>query len=221
MNINCSKNSLIYNISKFILIIVCTLLIIYFIVYSIYYLTVPCDTPKKFDLNLSNICKNPEKQLEQPSQSFIQRELEREKEVFHLNNQNLTYDQAIEKCKAYNSKLATKAQIIESYNKGAHWCTYGWSDGVRAFYPVQKCLGNDCEKCGEPGINGGYFGQKNLKFGANCYGIKPPNTNIVPNSVLCKISEKGFCELEDNKEACSKSKFDKISPFNTLRWSMY
>ena len=27
--------------------------------------------------------------------------------------------------------------------------------------------------CGNPGINGGYFANPDLKFGVNCYGIKP------------------------------------------------
>ena len=60
-------------------------------------------------------------------------------EVFHISNQDYTYDQAKCKCAAYGAKLATKSQMIDAYNNGASWCDYGWSEGQNAFYPVQQC----------------------------------------------------------------------------------
>ena len=32
--------------------------------------------------------------------------------------------------------------------------------------------------CGRPGINGGYIGNENVKFGINCYGYKPKMTPL-------------------------------------------
>jgi hypothetical protein len=215
MDLNCSRHTLINKISVTILIILLIILFCYLLLYSIYYILTPCDVEKKFNLNISNIC--PVVKYPEPSQSFIQREIELEKEVFHVDNQTLTYDQAREKCRAYNSVLATKEQITEAYNKGANWCSYGWTEGQNAFYPVQKCMQK--QKCGVAGINGGYFAEPNIKFGANCYGIKPADTNIEPKSIYC--TEKQFCEKDTNKEACSKQKNDFISPFNNDKWSMY
>ena len=212
---NYNKYNVIKNIAYTVLSILVFILICYIIIYSVLYIYTPCDTEKKYNLNISNICKinkYPEK-----SQSFIEREIIREKEVFHIKNQNLTFEQAKEKCKAYNSKLATKNQITKSYNKGANWCTYGWSANQEAYYPVQKCLHKS--DCGDPGINGGYFEEKNIKFGANCFGVKPPNKNIEEKSIYC--NDKAFCDQNTNKESCSKSKDDFITPFNKDKWSMY
>ena len=197
------------------LIVLLCVLFLYLALYSVYYMFVPCDTEKKFDLNIFNICK--EQKYPEASQSIVQREIEREKEVFHIDNQNLTYEQAKKKCEAYDSVLATKEQIISAYNKGANWCTYGWTEGNQAYYPVQECIDN--KNCGKPGINGGYFVGKNIKFGANCYGIKPVNKNIVPDSLYCK--ETPFCEKESNRQSCVRDPSDFISPFNKDRWSMY
>ncbi len=60
-------------------------------------------------------------------------------EVFQISNQLYNYEDARCKCESYGAKLATKAQVIDAYNKGAHWCNYGWVDGGEAYYPVQQC----------------------------------------------------------------------------------
>jgi hypothetical protein len=60
-------------------------------------------------------------------------------EVFFISNQTYNYDEAVCKCKGYGGRLATKAELTEAYNKGAHWCDYGWVQGRQAFYPVQSC----------------------------------------------------------------------------------
>jgi hypothetical protein len=214
MSSDCVKYKLINNISKGILTIIVSISIIYIIIYIIYYVFTPCDVKKNLNLNIMNIC--PKKKYKIQSQSLIEREIRDEREVFHIKNQNLTYKQAIEKCAAYNSVLATKNQVIKSYNKGANWCTYGWTEGQTAFYPVQKCMQTDNCKAG---LNGGYFNKPNLKFGANCFGIKPINKNIDLNPTYCK--EKTFCEKEENESSCIRSPDDFISPFNKNKWSLY
>ena len=165
-------------------------------------------------LNITNICKKTD------SQSNFERTLLNEKEVYHIDKQNLTYEQAIKKCEAYGATIANKNQMTEAYNKGAHWCNYGWIEGREAYYPVQKCFEND--NCGEPGLNGGFFEEKDLKFGVNCYGIKPSDKNIVEKPEYCpEEKEKTFCELDENINACTQLENDNIKPFNNDKWSMY
>ena len=60
-------------------------------------------------------------------------------EVFQISNQMYSYDEAKCKCEAYGSRLATKSELTDAYNRGAHWCNYGWVDGGEAYYPVQQC----------------------------------------------------------------------------------
>ena len=75
--------------------------------------------------------------------------------------------------------LANINEVIDSFKKGANWCSYGWSEGQMALFPTQKDFweklqGDSMRKheCGVPGVNGGYFENKNYHFGANCYGEK-------------------------------------------------
>lgn len=70
--------------------------------------------------------------------TYKERKIIDDKEVFHISDQKYTYEQAKCKCNAYNAELADKSQIIKSYNKGANWCSYGWSKGQNAYYPIQK-----------------------------------------------------------------------------------
>ena len=86
-------------------------------------------------------------------------------EVFHISNQDYSYEQSKCKCSSYGARLATKNEITNAYNNGANWCSYGWTEGQNAFYPVQKCyydslmeesgfLENSDKYCGKPGLNG-------------------------------------------------------------------
>ena len=109
-------------------------------------------------------------------------------EVFHIADNQFTYDDAPAVCAAYDSQLATLEQIIDAYNHGAEWCGYGWSAGGMALYPTQKSTWDALQQevdqgkktaCGRPGVNGGYF-DPTSKFGVNCYGIKPQGTIKLP-----------------------------------------
>lgn len=102
------------------------------------------------------------------------------KEVFNVGNNKFTYDDAQYVCQSYGAEIASYDQIEEAYNKGGEWCNYGWSADQMAFFPTQKStwinMQNDPDKknnCGRPGVNGGYMENPNLKFGVNCYGVKP------------------------------------------------
>ena len=70
------------------------------------------------------------------------RKKKRKKEVFNINENIFTYNQAKQVCKSYNSKLATYDQLIQAYKNGGNWCNYGWSDNQMALYPIQKAFYN-------------------------------------------------------------------------------
>lgn len=106
------------------------------------------------------------------------------KEVFNIGNNLYTYDDAQAICKSYDAKLATYDQVEESYNDGAEWCNYGWSEDQMILFPTQKSTWKELQKdskkkhsCGRPGVNGGHMSNPYIKFGVNCYGKKPnPNS---------------------------------------------
>uniref|UniRef100_A0AB39J763 Extracellular Link Domain-Containing Protein n=1 Tax=Florenciella sp. virus SA2 TaxID=3240092 RepID=A0AB39J763_9VIRU len=102
------------------------------------------------------------------------------KEVFHIPDNIFTYDEAKKVCEYYDARLANYDELERSYNNGSNWCSYGWSKDQLALFPTQKSLYNYLKTipghehdCGRPGINGGFFKNKYLKFGVNCYGKKP------------------------------------------------
>jgi Extracellular link domain len=137
-------------------------------------------------------------------------------EVFHISDQVYTFEEAKCKCNSYGATLATEEQLNEAYNKGAHWCSYGWSAGQKALYPIQQCIWKEeGVKCGKPGINGGYFPNGNLRFGINCYGKKPKGTVLKP---------KDTCDSDQDANQCAKPKVqkqggDSIAPFKPTQWS--
>ena len=145
------------------------------------------------------------------------------KEVFHIANQDYTFEQAKCKCESYNAKLATYDQLVDAYNDGAEWCTYGWSSGQKAYYPTQKCnwekkSPEDKLKCGNPGLNGGFFADPYLKFGVNCYGKKPKGKVSKLKEPVCNGGG-NYCELPQNFGASNRLETDEISPFNGEKWN--
>ena len=151
------------------------------------------------------------------------------KEVFNIPGNYYSYDDARLMCKAMNSELATYDQIESAYNKGAEWCNYGWSEGQMALFPIQKKTYDKLQQveghehdCGRPGINGGYFEDSNIKFGVNCYGVKPeinePSEKLMDNMTFFPQSEKDL-EMKEKLDFL-KTKMDDliISPFNVKKW---
>ena len=145
-------------------------------------------------------------------------------EVFHLRDNIYDYEDAKAACKAYNSRLATLNELIDSYKKGANWCSYGWSEGQLALFPTQKDFwmklqnSNKKNECGVPGVNGGYFYNKNYQFGANCYGNKPSaKKNEIINQQLNQREDP--LRLKIDKYASNiKSEKLVVAPFNEYRW---
>ncbi len=145
------------------------------------------------------------------------------KEVFHIANQDYTFEQAKCKCESYNAKLASYDQLVDAYNDGAEWCTYGWSNGQKAYYPTQKCNWEkkgpeEKLKCGNPGLNGGFFADPSLKFGVNCYGKKPKGRVARLKDPVCNGGG-NYCQLPQNFGASNRLETDEISPFNIDKWN--
>jgi len=147
-------------------------------------------------------------------------------EVFHINDQQFTYDEASAVCAAYDSELATLEQIMEAFAGGAEWCSYGWSAGGMALYPTQKDtwkrLQNEVDqgrrtRCGRPGVNGGYFDPSN-KFGVNCFGFKPKG-NFKPPAPVPGADTKKFNEMV--KRFKNMMKAFTLDPYSRHEWSGY
>ena len=232
-----------YNIKRIIitiLIIILIVIIIYLIICVVKYSRTQCYKKKEFmqyiiDFKDSEVCliKNepiPVKPIDPKPKRSITLIPEKKKEVFHLSNQDYTYEQAKCKCESYGATLATKAQITDAYNNGANWCTYGWTDNQSAYYPVQQCEydklqienerlpDNEKKYCGIPGINGGFFPNPGIKFGTNCYGIKPEGQIASAKAPYCPPMN--FCKLEQNFQASNKLDTDNIVSFNNEQWNM-
>ncbi len=216
--------------------IVLVIIILYVLICVYYYYKTSCEDGIKrsffeylIDVKNRNICVAVKKPSAKDFKvSDIQTPLEKE-EVFHINNQDYTYDQAKCKCESYGGKLATREQVIDAYNKGASWCSYGWTNGQYAFYPVQQCDWDKMEEenrelpphkrqhCGKPGVNGGYFSNPYIKFGVNCYGVKPKGQAVVEKKPYCPPMN--FCKMDKNFEASHKLDTDNVVPFSPEKWN--
>jgi hypothetical protein len=142
------------SIGQSILFITLLLLLLYILYYTYQYYSIPCaqkisllhyltnfgvkgfcvgeDTMSKSELSLQEAPLQKKSSLKGAS-------LNLKDEIFQISNQTFTWDEAKCKCESYGARLATKAELTEAYNKGAHWCQYGWLENGEAYYPVQQC----------------------------------------------------------------------------------
>jgi hypothetical protein len=98
-------------------------------------------------------------------------------EVYSVNGQ-FTQLEAQAKCESYGSALASYQQVENAQTAGAGWCSWGWitDDSINTAqisFPVQttdSCYSN------APGVKVRLQGGGSEKYGANCYGVKPPLT---------------------------------------------
>jgi hypothetical protein len=170
--------------------------------------------------------------VDSTSQQLVEKVLPTRKEVFNISENHYTFADAEPLCKALGAELATYDQVKQAWNKGADWCNYGWVKGQAAVYPTQQETfdklqneGTDSQRmaCGQVGINGGYFDNPELRFGINCYGVKPAENkhsieNVMKNNDLPKTPE----ALEfDKKMLAYKAKSGEIAinPFKKDDWS--
>lgn len=153
-------------------------------------------------------------------------------EVFNINDNLYSYSDAQDVCRSYGARLATYDDIEKAYNDGAEWCSYGWSDGQMAYFPTQKSTWQSLQinpryknNCGRPGVNGGYMGNPDLKFGVNCYGVKPKPKQAdldLMNARKQSPMPKSAADLAmEEKLNYWKNQNILINSFNTDKWSEY
>jgi hypothetical protein len=174
----------------------------------------------EIDIKINNIMP-----VEQPLP-----EITYEKQVFHIPDNEYTYDDANAVCKAYGSRLANYDEIEKAYKGGGEWCGYGWSQDQLALYPTQKKTYEKLQKikghkhdCGRPGVNGGFIANKNVRFGANCYGYKP---KITPEERDLMNAQSLYPKTKDELKIMKKIQKWKqklpeilVAPFNRSTWS--
>ena len=146
---------------------------------------------------------------DQPDQPQTNQSQPKGPETYHVQGR-FDYSMAKSVCKAYDATLASLSQIKQAYDKGAEWCDYGWSEDGMVLYPTQEESWKEYQKekkdkCGIPGINGGYNPRKGQRLGVNCYGVKP--SGMMPL----------YASPVENKPNLPKQ--GTISPFNYKAWS--
>ena len=104
-----------------------------------------------------------------------------------------------------------------------------------ALFPTQKSTWDKLQSsdkhkndCGRPGINGGYMANPKLRFGVNCFGIKPEPRQIEKDIMAMKQNQlvpRDQRDIDlDRKVQFWKENGDKllrISSFNRDKWSEY
>jgi hypothetical protein len=152
------------------------------------------------------------------------------KEVFNVATDKYTYSDAEPLCKAFGAELATYDQVKDAWNKGADWCNYGWIKGQAAVYPTQQSTYDNLQAgpedqrmaCGVPGVNGGYFDNPELRFGVNCYGTKPGESEADARAIMAQNGDLTPGALEfDRKVQNYKTEMGQIpvNPFKPGTWT--
>jgi hypothetical protein len=182
-----------------------------------------------YDMDFSSLFSNTTPKEESKTEAQVK------EEVFNISNNLYTFDDAKLVCEALGAQLADYDQIEDAYENGAEWTSYGWSDGQHAYFPTQKTTWNKLQlvkghehDLGRPGVNGGYFDNPNIRFGANCYGVKPKMTDaekalmesqkirIYPKSPEDILLDKKVNFFMENKD-----KLMVINSYNDKKWSKY
>lgn len=151
-------------------------------------------------------------------------------EVFNISKNTFTYYDAEPLCRALGAELATYDQVKQAWERGADWCNYGWVKGQAAVYPTQKGTWDRIQAgpeeqrnaCGVPGLNGGVFDNPELRFGVNCYGSKP-NQSQHDEAKMNQGAPLSPGALEVQKKVAkfrTEAASIGIMPFSADKWSM-
>jgi hypothetical protein len=172
-----------------------------------------------------------ENETEYDISKLVDKQLPPRKQVFNISKNRYTYYDAEPLCKAMGAELATYDQVKQALEEGGDWCNYGWSQGQLALFPTQEGTWLKLQKgpeeqrrsCGKPGINGGYFDNPELRFGVNCYGVKPvqkPSDVEVETSNAATPMTPEMIEF-DKKVSKYSGMLNEINvlPFNKKTWS--
>lgn len=172
----------------------------------------------------------PEKPKEPKTTVNVQ---EAKEEVFNVNNNLYTYSDARAVCKSFGARLANYVDMERAYENGAEWCSYGWSEDQMAFYPTQESTWYKLQKdpkrrnkCGRPGVNGGFMANPYLRLGVNCYGKKPKPTEEELEKMKREKLSYGQPSDEEQEEAAkmelwqlNRDKLLNINAFNMESWN--
>jgi hypothetical protein len=154
------------------------------------------------------------------------------KQVFNVAKNVYTFDDAAPLCRALGAELATYEQVKEAWKQGADWCNYGWIEGQAAVYPTQQQTYDKLQQgpeeqrnaCGRVGVNGGYFDNPGLRFGVNCYGIKPSEKNhdkeIITQGINLPQTPEALIFDKKMKKYQAQSDTIGILPFKEGTWSI-
>lgn len=153
-------------------------------------------------------------------------------QVFNVSKNTFTSYDAEPLCRALGAELATYDQVKTAWEKGADWCNYGWVKGQTAVYPTQKESWDRLQagpeeqrtSCGVPGLNGGYFDNPELRFGVNCYGPKPSQSQHDEALLMNKGQPQTPEALEVNKKVAkfrTEASSLGVLPFNSDKWGSY
>jgi Extracellular link domain len=155
-------------------------------------------------------------------------------EVFNIKRNMFTYDDAQSVCKSFGARLATYDEVEQAYMNGAEWCNYGWSADQSIYFPTQKSTWeklqttNNKHGCGRPGVNGGYMANAKLRFGVNCFGVRPEATdgdlaelNRVDSQVAPKTAEDIVLDRKVEFWKSNRDKLLSVNSFNSKKWSRY
>jgi len=149
-------------------------------------------------------------------------------EVFLVEDNIYTYDEAEPLCKAYGARLATMGDLYDAWKKGADWCSYGWVKGHRAVFPTQKMswlkLQENDEsrlKCGMPGLNGGLVRDKSARYGVHCYGVKPPTWQAYAGNRMARENLTAIEQEMNSRANYFRKRLNRftIMPFSGGKWS--
>jgi hypothetical protein len=163
-------------------------------------------------------------------QGAVEKVLPGRKEVFNVAQNKYTYTDAEPLCKAFGAELASYDQVKDAWQKGADWCNYGWVKGQAAVYPTQQTTFDKLQAgpedqrmaCGVPGINGGYFDNPEMRFGVNCYGVKPSENETDAKAIMAQNGDLTPEALAyDRKVLNYKSEMGQIpvNPFKPGTWT--
>lgn len=163
-------------------------------------------------------------------QGAVEKVLPGRKEVFNIAQNKYTYTDAEPLCKAFGAELASYDQVKQAWQQGADWCNYGWVKGQAAIYPTQQSTFDKLQAgpedqrmaCGVPGINGGYFDNPEIRFGVNCYGVKPTENEADARAIMAQNGDLTPEALAfDRKVLNYKSEMGQIpvNPFKPGTWT--
>ena len=149
-------------------------------------------------------------------------------EVYLVQDNIYTYNDAEALCAAYNAKLATVEDLYVSWKDGANWCNYGWLKGKKIGFPTQKnswlkLQSDDDTKnmCGLPGINVGTVRDPNARYGVHCKGVKPAvwklwEANTLANTVLTAKQQAVNSRARFFRKRLNNYT---VTPFSDKKWS--